>query len=144
MAMGERKKETNLSGRIHKLTVYQEVIKWKEDFRWSKFFPLLIFGFGLSLVDGVSDFNCASQAESECAELTWDPVEKNVTQWRWRMVNNTCSGIPPHYVQSLTYFFISLPLHVTAVTGLQSLLELLTTKFCSSCGQFRVFRGAAY
>ena len=123
MAMGERKKETNLSGRIHKLTVYQEVIKWKEDFRWSKFFQLFIFGFGLSLVDGVSDFNCASQAESECAELTWDPVEKNVTQWRWRMVNNTCSGIPPHYVQSLTYFFISL-------AGILFLLDSLKKLIC--------------
>ena len=123
MAMGERKKETNLSGRIHKLTVYQEVIKWKEDFRWSKFFQLFIFGFGLSLVDGVSDFNCASQAESECAELTWDPVEKNVTRWRWRMVNNTCSGIPPHYVQSLTYFFISL-------AGILFLLDSLKKLIC--------------
>ena len=52
MAKGERKKETNLSGRIHKLTVYQEVIKWKEDFRWSKFFQLFIFVFTDSTMGG--------------------------------------------------------------------------------------------
>ena len=43
-----------------------------------------------------------------------------------------------------TYFFISLPLHVTAATGLQSLLLLLATKCCSSWSQFRVCIGAAH
>ena len=43
-----------------------------------------------------------------------------------------------------TYFFISLPLHVTAATVLQRLLELVATKWCSRWSQFKVCRGAAH
>ena len=42
-----------------------------------------------------------------------------------------------------TYFFISLPLHVTAATGSMRIFGLLGSKYCSECSQDRVCRGVA-
>ena len=126
MSEHRRKVEKTQSGQIHKLTLYQEAKKWREDFRWSRFFQMFILGFALSLVDSVSDFNFASKAEVECAELTWAPDKENRTQmevWYQRRVNNTCTGIPPYYVQSLTYFFVSL-------AGILFLLDSLKKLIC--------------
>ena len=116
------KHKRNLSGRIDKNTVFQEATQWREDFRWSKFFQLLVFAFSLSFIDSVSDFNFASKAESECADLMWKPDVKNLTQksvWYQTRVNNICSGLLSYYVQSLTYFFVSL-------AGIFFLLDSLT------------------
>ena len=88
---------------------------------------MFILGFALSLIDSVSDFNFASNSESECAELKWHPDPNNVTQmevWYQKRVNNSCTGIPPYYVQSLTYFFISL-------AGIIFVLDSLTKLICN-------------
>ena len=92
-------------------------------FTFSGLAASLVLGLLPSLWDSVSDFKFAEEEEKS----------ENL-------------GINPHTGLStstyFSYWIISLPLYVTAATGLHRLFWMFIAKCCNRCSQYRVCRGA--
>ena len=105
----------------------QQVKNLRSNFTFSGLATSLVLGLLPSLWDSASDFAFAEEEETSLSLRSIGPSASASTY--------------------LTYFFISLPLHVTAATGLQRTLGMLANKCCRRCSQsadcqYRVCRGA--
>ena len=113
----------------------EKVRNWRTYFTFSGLANGLVLGLLPSLWDSVSDFLFAKEEEKTPSidEISWGGD---------LFTNPSASAL-------FTYFFISLPLHLTAGRGLQGMLaRLLATKCSSRCNhsadcQYRVCRGTA-
>jgi len=101
-----------------------EVKNWRTYFTLSGLATSILLGLLPSLWDSVSDFAFAKKEET-AGSLDYITPSTSLST-------------------SLTHFFISLPLHVTAITGLQKILAWLATKCCNTCSRYRVCRGIAH
>jgi len=110
------------SGYIDLTKVWEEAKNWKQLFKFPKFFEVLILGLSFPLFDCWADFNFAYQVGIECNTTDIPNNETQKREYFSMRVKNTCSGIHPVYVQSLTYFFVSLSGLLLASTALHRFL----------------------
>ena len=99
--------------------------EWKQHWKLSRFFYVLILGLAASLVDSATDFNFAWSVPEDCRLNT---TEYSVEQFDIAYVSSPCGMFVSENVERLTYTYIAYPGFLLGFSALHTLVRGLFTR----------------
>ena len=117
--------EVRESEEIQMGTLWREMKEWKQHWKLSRFFYVLILGLAASLVDSATDFNFAWSVPEDCRLNT---TEYSVEQFDIAYVSSPCGMFVSENVERLTYTYIAYPGFLLGFSALHTLVRGLFTR----------------